>query len=173
MNRMLNVGKKLAILIIALVCLGIGGVYADQAFQTTRSTFQSLNPSAYPLKEGFVIATHMNGPVNFEKKEFQVHGAKPNTEFFIFRVFQEDLHLPGGITVPHGTMLYAGVSFWTDEHGDGHIITSLSPTNPTLEGLKATGTTSAHLKNVLRDGMSGPTAYETEYYETVFDWEWS
>ncbi len=177
--------KKTSISIIAVVLtvLAVIGVLivplrvvlADRAFQTVRAPFYSLNQSVYPLEDGFVVVTHMNGPVNFEEKEFQLHGDKPNTQFFIYRVFQEDLlyHGTGPVLVPAGTKLYSGFSFWTDENGNGHIITPLAPTNPSLEAIK--GTVSVHIKNLLYDGMlpGGTLAYENDWYETFFDWEWT
>lgn len=168
------VAIMLAVIGVLLVPSGVS--FADQAFQTVKVPFYSLDPSAYPLNDGFVVVTHMNGPVNFEKKEFQLHGAKPNTQFFIYRVFQEDLryHGTGQVIVPAGTPLYSGFSFWTDEHGDGHIITPLSPTAPSLEAIK--GTVSLHLTSVLSDGMpnaGGTRAYQSDWYETFFDWEWT
>ncbi len=161
--------------VIAVLFAPSGVSVADQSFPAEHAPFYSLNPSLYPLKNGFVVATHMNGPVCFEKKEFQLHGAKPNTQFFIYRVFQEDLlyHGTGPVIVPTGTKLYAGFSFWTDENGNGHIITPLAPTNPSLEAIK--GTVSVHIKNLLYDGMlpGGTLAYENDWYETFFDWEWT
>ncbi len=165
----------IVVTIIGALLVPSGVAIADQAFHTLHTPFSSLNESLYPLKDGFVISIHMNGPVNFEKKEFQLHGAKPNTQFFIYRVFGEDLrfHGTGQVLVPAGTKLYSGFSFWTDEHGDGHIITPLAPTNPTLGALK--GTVSAHIQNLLYDGMlpGGTLAYESDWYETFFDWEWT
>ena len=81
MKRVLVFMPVLAIIGVLLVAPGVA--LADQAFQTVRAPFNSLNESTYPLRGGFVVATHMNGPVNFEKKEFQLHGAKPNTELFL------------------------------------------------------------------------------------------
>jgi hypothetical protein len=117
----------------------------------------------------------MNGPVNFEKKEFQVHGAKPNTQYFIYRVFREDLlyHGTGPVVVPAGEKLYSGFSFWTDKHGNGHIITPLAPDAAALQALK--GTVSFHLKDLLYDGMlpAGTLAYESDWRETMLDWDWT
>lgn len=172
--------SRIAAAAIILAVIGVlfvpsGVSLADQAFQTVRAPLYSLNESLYPLQDGFVVATHMNGPVNFEVKEFQLHGAKPNTEFFIYRVFQEDLrfHGTGPVIVPAGTKLYSGFSFWTDQHGNGHILTPLSPTAPSLEAIE--GTVSLHIKNLLYDGMlpGGTLAYEADWYETFFDWKWT
>ena len=166
--------------VISVLLIPAGVAFADQAFHTVRAPFHSLNESAYPLKNGFVVATHMNGPVNFEKKEFQLHGAKPNTQFFIYRVFGEDLHrnVPPYL-VPAGTPIYSGLSFWTDEHGDGHIMTPLAPTDLALNAIE--GTVSLHITNVLSDGIlptpstpsgTGTRAYAAEEYVTFFDWKW-
>ena len=114
----------------------------------------------------------MNGPTNFEKKEFQLHGAKPNTQYFIYRTFQEPLlyHGTGPIIAPAMTPLYSGFSFWTDENGNGHIITPLVLTAPSLEAIE--GTVSLHIQNQLRVGLGGPVAYYTDWYQTFFDWRW-
>lgn len=161
--------------VIGVLLISSGTALADQAFPTVRAPLYSLDPSSYPLNDGFVVVTHMNGPVNFEKKEFQLHGAKPNTEFFIYRVFQEDLryHGTGPVIVPAGTILYSTFSFWTDEHGDGHIITPLPPDAPALQAIK--GTVSVHLKDLLYDGPlpGGTLAYESDWRETLLDWEWT
>ncbi len=164
------------VLAIIGVLLGPSGLaVADQAFHTVRAPFYSANESLYPLKDGFLVSIHMNGPVNYEMKEFQLHGAKPNTQFFIYREFQEDLlfHGTGPVLVPAGTKIYSGSSFWTDEHGDGHTIRPLAPTTPSLVALN--GTVSRHIKNLLYDGMlpGGTLAYEADWYETFFDWEWT
>jgi hypothetical protein len=60
-----------------------------------------------------------------------------------------------------GTPISPGFSFWTDEHGDEHIITP--NTNPTLEVLESTGTEIEHTKNQLYDGV---LPGETPVYET-------
>ena len=172
MKRIMALSLSLAAIGVLLIPSAVA--FADQAFHTVRAPFYSLNPSAYPLKGGFVVAAHMNGPNYFEKKEFQLHGAKPNTQFFIYRVFQEDLrfHGTGPVIVPAGTKLYSGFSFWTDKHGNGHIITPLAPTHPSLEAIE--GTASLHIKNQLYEGMlpGGTLAYEADWYETFFDWKW-
>jgi hypothetical protein len=158
----------LAVIAIVLAVSGVllvpsGVILADQAFQTVRAPISALDPVNYPLKDGFVVVTHMNGPVNFEKKEFQLHGAKPNTQFFIYREFAELGWTP----------LYSGDSFWTDKQGNGHIITTLSPTDPNLEYLKSLGIDHLTIKNVLFDGLGGTPAYESETYVTFFDYEWT
>lgn len=172
MKRIFALISLLAALCLLLIPYGVA--LADQAFQTVRSTLYSPNPAVYPLKDGFIVATHMNGPLNFEKKEFQLHGAKPNTQYFIYRVFQEDLlfHGNGPVIAPAGTKLYSGFSFWTDDHGNGHIITPLAPTAPSLESIE--GTVSLHIKNLLYDGLlpNGTLAYESDWYQTFFDWKW-
>ncbi len=160
---------------IAALLVSSGTAFADQAFQTVRAPFATVNASSYPLRDGFVVVTHMNGPVNFEKKEFQLHGAKPNTQYFIYRVFQEDLlyHGTGPVIVPAGAKLYSGFSFWTDGHGNGHIITPLAPDAAALQGIK--GTVSFHIKDLLYDGTlpGGTLAYETDWRETILDWGWT
>jgi len=168
-----------AVLLIGLLIIPFGVVFADQTFHTVRATFHSLNEAIYPLKDGFVVATHMNGPVNFEKKEFQLHGAKPNTTFYIYRVFAEDLHRNTPPTfVPANTPIYSGYSFTTDKNGNGHIVTPLAPDDPTLLAIKGTASSvSLHITNLLVSDKllpaGGTKAYESEEYETFFDWGWT
>jgi hypothetical protein len=163
------------VVVIGVLLVAPGVAMADQAFQTVRAPIYSLNESTYPLQGGFVVATHMNGPVNFEKKEFQLHGAKPNTQFFLYRTFAE-----GFGPVPAGTPLYSLFSLWTDDHGNGHIITPLLPTNPSLRLLKSLGVDHLTITNVIYDGLlakdggtGGTPAYASDPYVTYFDWEWT
>lgn len=169
-----RVGMLLAGLVLT-IGLAPGVAMADQAFQTVRGPFHSLNESAYPLQDGFVVVTHMNGPINFEKKEFQLHGAKPNTQFFIYRVLPD-----GAGPIPAGAILYSGFSFWTDAHGNGHIMTPMAPTAPNLQLLKKAGVDHLLLTNVLYDGLlakdggtGGTPAYATDSWVTNLDFRWT
>ena len=161
--------------VVGVLLVGPGVALADQAFQTVRGPFHSLNEATYPLQDGFVVVAHMNGPVNFEKKEFQLHGAKPNTQFFLYRVLPD-----GAGPIPAGAILYAGSSFWTDEHGNGHIITTGTPTDPPLPLAKSLGIDHLLLTNVLYDGLlakdggtGGTPAYATESWVTYLDFDWT
>jgi hypothetical protein len=153
---------------------GRTGPYSNDGardFQTVRAPFYSLDPSAYPLQGGFVVAVHMNGPINFEKKEFQLHGAKPNTEFLIYRMFDQPLLFHGvgpGVVAPAMAPIPAGFSIQTDKNGNGHIITPLATAAPVLAAIK--GTVSVGIKNLLYDGTT--LAYEADRYETFFDRKW-
>jgi hypothetical protein len=175
--------KNIHRIVISLVVIGIllipsGFALADQAFQTLKVPFYTApeaNPSVYPLKDGFVESTHMNGPNYFEKKEFQLHGAKPNTRYFIWRVFPDGLG-----PYPPGKKLDSGFSFMTDEHGNGHIMTWLVPDNPSLKNLKALHINEARLYNVLSDGWDPISkvqiwhpAYQTDTVLVYFDWKWT
>jgi hypothetical protein len=169
-------GVLFAGLVLALGAFAPGLALADQAMHTVRGEFHSLNPSAYPLKDGFVVSTHMNGPVNFEKKEFQLHGAKPDTEYFLYRVLPEGV--PG--VIPAGAALYAGLSFWTDEHGNGHVTAPMAPTVPNLVLFKKLGVDHLLLANVLYNGLlakdggnGGIPAYATDAWVTYLDFDWT
>lgn len=161
---------------LVLVIGSVPGVaLADQAFQTVRAPFASLDESAYPLEGGFVVTTHMNGPVNFEKKEFQLSGAAPDTQLFIYRVFAEAVG-----PFPAGTPLYSGFSMWTDDHGNGHLMVPQAPTSPSLFLLKSLGIDHLTLTNVLYDGLlakdggtGGTAAYASDTYVTYLDYEWT
>ena len=153
-----------------------GVAFADQASHTTKFHLSSLNQGNYPLKEGFVLSIHMNGPVNFEKKEFQLHGAKPDTEFFIYRVFGIDLFIPGIGHVPAGTPLPSGESFWTNKHGNGHIITNMPPDADSLILLKILGIDHLPISNLISDGRleeGGVPAYISEEQTIYLDFKWT
>jgi hypothetical protein len=169
-------GVLLAGLLLALGALAPGLALADQTMHTVRGVFHSLDASTYPLKDGFVVVTHMNGPINFEKKEFQLHGAKPDTEYFLYRV------LPDGVpgVVPPGAALYAGLSFWTDKHGNGHVVAPMAPTAANLVLFKSLGVDHLLLTNVLYDGLlvkdggsGGTPAYATDSWVTYLDFDWT
>jgi hypothetical protein len=163
-----RLGVLSAGLVLALGAFAPGPALADQAMDTVRAPFHSLN--GYALTDGFMVVTHMNGPVNFEKKEVQLHGAKPDTEYFMCRV------LPNGVPelgIPAGAAMYAGSSFWTDMHGNGHINAKMAPDFPTLSALKAAGVDQLLLTNVLYDGLGGTPAYATESWVTHLDFDWT
>jgi hypothetical protein len=175
MRRLILALAVSAVLGLATAAFAPDVALADQAFQTVRAPYHSLNEAAYPLQDGFVVAVHMNGPVNFEKKEFQLHGATPNTQFFIYRIFTEAIG-----PIPAGLPLYSGFSIWTDEHGNGHIITPLSPTNPSLYLAKSLGIDHLTITNVLYDGLlakdggtGGTQAYAADPFVTYFDFDWT
>ncbi len=159
------------ILIIALVVVGVlpsGVAFADQTCKTNKVSFYSCDDENYPLKNGFVISTHMNGPNYFEKKEFQLHGARPDTQYFIYR------EIPLLETAGFSRWVYSG-NFTTDKHGNGHITTYLSPSDPGLMMLKNAHVDNLTLTNWLFNGPqdSGVPAYKTDELTTYFDWKWT
>jgi hypothetical protein len=152
----------MTVTVITLMVVGVlpsGIAFADQTCKTNKVSFSSCNVTAYPLKNGFVISTHMNGPNYFEKKEFQLHGAKPDTQYFIYREIQGIGWIPSG-------------NFTTDIHGNGHITTYLSPSDPGLILLKnVLHLDSLTLTNWLYEGNT--PAYKTDELTTYFDWKWT
>jgi hypothetical protein len=176
MKKIYSIGIALAVIGALLVPSAFA--LADQAAHTLKVSFYTAtgaDPSVYPLKNGFVESTHMNGPNYFEKKEFQLHGAKPDTRYFVWRVFPDGLG-----PYPPGTKLDSGFSFVTDEHGNGYIMTWLFPDNPSLVALKALGISEVRLYNVLSDGWDPVSevqiwhpAYQTDTVLTHFDWKWT
>jgi hypothetical protein len=158
---------------LAIGALAPGAALGDQAMHTVRAPFVSQDASAYPLKDGFVNVTHTNGPVNFEQKLFQLHGALPDTEFFITR----KLVFTYAGTVVATAIMPSGFSFWTDKHGNGHISTPLAPDDPALSAFKVTLSTVfppgtvVTMVNQLYDGST--LAYEAEPYVAGFDWKWT
>lgn len=170
----------IAMLLAAIGLLPSGVTFADQAFKTTKVSFSSLDEDLYPLNDGFVISTHMNGPVYFEKKEFQLHGAKPDAQFSLWREFTEDVYIPGTsiAVIPAGALLPAEGSIWTDTHGNGHIMTNQSPSAPNLQLLKSLGIDHLTFKNVLFEVVEDENsselvaAYESETLVTYIDFEW-
>jgi hypothetical protein len=169
MKRILALISVLAAIAVLIIPSGVA--VADQAYHTDRLPFHSLNLSDYPLKQGFMINIHMNGPNNFEKKEFQLNGAKPNTEFFIYRRFEEAVYNPQGVLlIPKGAQAYSGYSILTDEHGNGHCELKLAPDDLVV----VRGVPSLYMTVVLYEGMrpGGIPAYETEAFRTFLDWKW-
>jgi hypothetical protein len=164
----------LTLILIALVVVAVlpsGVAFADQASHTVKFHFSSVDQDEYPLKDGFVLSIHMNGPNYFEKKEFQLHGAKAGTEFIIYRVLDEDLIFPPYVNYPAGTLIPSGESIVTDRHGNGHIITSMAPSAPNLQLLKLLGIDQLHITNVLYEGDT--EAYKSEKYLIHMDFTWT
>lgn len=169
MKRILTLVSVLTV--IGMLIIPSGVTLADQAYHTERLPFQSLSLSNYPLKHGFMNNIHMNGPNNFEKKEFQLNGAKPNTTFFIYRRFEEAVYNPQGVLlIPKGAKAYSGYFIVTDEHGNGHCELKLAPENLVV----VRGVPSLYMTVVLYDGIlpGGIPAYETEAFRTYLDWKW-
>jgi hypothetical protein len=159
-------------LIVGAMLATPGVALGDQTMHTVRAPFVSQDPSTYPLKNGFVNVTHTNGPVNFEQKLFQLHGAKPDTEFSITRKLVFTL----GSTVLATVILPSGLSFITDTHGNGHIMTPLAPDDPALVAFKVThgGLPSGTVVTMVNQLYDGATlAYEAEPYVAGFDWKWT
>ena len=193
-HKILLMAVVITVLVVVIV-LPSGVALADKTCHTSKAPLYSVNED-YPLKDGFVISTHMNGPVYFEKKLFQLHGAEKDHQFFIYREFTENvtIHIPEGptIVVPlAGTLLLSG-NITTDKHGNGHITTCLSPSNEKLNEMKALGETlriafgididplALTLKNVIYDGLlvqdggsGGVRAYESDELTTYIDFKWT
>ena len=169
----------ITVTVIALVVVGLlpsGVAFADQTCKTNKVSFYSLDEDNYPLKNGFVISTHMNGPVYFEKKEFQLHGAKPDAQFVLYREFTIDVYSPvlNTVVILAGTQLPAEGSIWTDKHGNGHVITNQPPSNMQL--LKNLGIDYLTFKNLLFEVGGGGElipAYESEILTTYIDFKWT
>lgn len=161
------------VLIIGAILATPGVAMGDQTMHTVRAPFVSHDPSTYPLKNGFVNVTHTNGPVNFEQKLFQLHGAKPDTELFITRKLE--FAVEG--TVVYTAYVPSGYSFWTDKQGNGHVSTPLAPDDPALVAFKVTLATAfppgtvVTMINQLYDGTT--LAYEARPYVAGFDWKWT
>lgn len=182
---MKQIHRILTLAAIAMVLAAIGlppsGVtFADEAFKTTKVSFSSLDEAVYPLDDGFVISIHMNGPVYFEKKEFQLCGAKPDAQFSLYREFTENVYIPGTtiVVIPAGALLPAEGFIWTDKQGNGHIITNQSSSAPNLQLLKSLGIDHLAFKNVLfevledEDSSELVAAYESETLVTYIDFDW-
>ena len=170
----------IALIVIALVVVDLlpsGVAFADQTCKTNKVSLSSCDVTSYPLKNGFVISTHMNGPVYFEKKEFQLHGAKPDTRFVLYREFPENVYIPGTpiVIIPAGTLAPAEGSIYTDKHGNGHITTNQPPHAPNLIGLMSLGIDHLTFKNVLIEVVDGELipAYESEILTTYLDSKWT
>lgn len=179
MKKVLAIMSVLTVFGILIIPSGIA--FADQAYHTERLPIHSVNLSNYPLKHGFMINIHMDGPNNYEKKEFQLNGAKPNTEFFIYRVFGATIYNPldpTKVLIPKGLRRDSGVSITTDENGNGHCQYKLAPEDLALvRGVPNLVITvvlyevkpTSPLPSVPDDGIR---AYETEEFIGNLDWKW-
>jgi hypothetical protein len=171
----------LILVFIAVFVMPAGAVFADQAYHSERLPFHSVNLSGYPLNSGFMMNIHMNGPNNFEKKEFQLNGAKPDTEFFIYRVFAATVFNPLDpikVLIPNGFRMNSGTTIMTDKNGNGHCQLKLSPENLTavrevctlvMKVVLYEVKPSSPLPSVPDDGVR---AYETEVFTGSLDWKW-
>jgi hypothetical protein len=131
MRRLLT----LATACCATLLLTATSAFADQTFHSTRL---SLAPVASnPLRHGFVVDIHANGPVNYAIEEYHLSGATPNTTYAI------EYMITGG---PFGTAICGsgavpfpnGGTVSTDRNGNGASQLKISPALVTMLGLHHT-----------------------------------
>jgi len=77
--------RKLINLTIALSLLGVGllgmvcTAVADEAYPTERLELKPVNEA--PLRSGFVVNIHPDGPINYAHEIYQLNGAAPLTSY--------------------------------------------------------------------------------------------
>jgi len=166
-------------IMVCLLLIPSGTVFADQTYHSERLPVHSENPSVYPLRNGIVVNIHTNGITNFAVEEYILNGAKPDTTYWLCREFQEPLL--GGLTAPWDP-LYTGFVLVTDKNGNGNC--NLKVLVAQIAPLIAFGQTDLHVKFVFVVGghpdevypgtglykiHQGTPAYETDVTEINLD----
>lgn len=138
-------GRVIALaLAIALVLATAASTVADQTHHTTRSEFHAVGDA--PLKSGFILNIHANGPNVFAHEVYSLNGAIPNTTFqLVAHVYLDDLSCGGApsVSLPIGEITTSGAGNVTDD-----IVLSLEAAN----ALGFRNVTGADLWQVLLDG---------------------
>jgi len=163
--------------IVIMVCLLLipsGTVFADQTYHSERLPVHSLVRSVYPLRNGVVVNIHTNGPVNYAVEEYILNGAKPDTTYHLVRVFSDSLFPFAGLP------LYTGFDLQTDKNGNGNCNLKALPAE--IEPIIDMGFTTLHVTFVFIEGgnlseiypgvfavFGGTQAYATEETQIFLD----
>ena len=68
--------------LVVAVSAAVPHVWADQTFHTVRLALQPVN-GAPPLRQGFVVDVHANGPQIAAQERYILVGAAPNTTYHV------------------------------------------------------------------------------------------
>ena len=163
----------LTAVLIALLIIPAGTALADQAFHTVSLPLSLTTAGAldgHTLRNGMVIRTHANGPINYAIGLYKLNGAKPDTTYDICWEFAEFGWLP----------IYEYHSIQTDKNGNGNLHFKITPAHVSELGLN---NSTLHAKVVFIAGgtpwpipgypfstiVGGVVVFETEVFEIYFD----
>jgi len=157
MRRLLT----LATACFASLLLTTTNALADQTFHSTRLSLVPVTND--PLRHGFVVDIHANGPVNYAIEEYHLSGATPNTTYAIEYMitgapFGTSVCGPGAVPFPNGATVT------TDANGNGGSQLKIPPSFVTGLGLH---NTVLGLTWVFLDG--GRPAYQTSCISVGLD----
>jgi hypothetical protein len=170
--------------LISLLVIPVGTALADKDFHTLRlplSLTQEGEDTGHTLRNGMVIRTHTEGPVNYLLLTYILNGAKPNTTYIIC---WEILEM--GAVYPY-TVYNVGEIIQTDENGNANLHIKFSPevvrrnvypnTILTFKVLfieEGTGTLTPwpDLPPGVLLMIGGNVVFETDYHEVPMDWDW-
>lgn len=117
---------------------------ADQAHHTSRSEFHAVDDA--PLRSGYILNIHANGPNVFAHEVYSLNGAIPNTTFqVVAHVYFDDLTCGGdpNVSLPIGDITTNNAGNATDD-----IVLSLDAAN----ALGFRNVSGADLWQILLDG---------------------
>ena len=86
---------------------------ADQTYKTQKHSVEAENGA--PQARGWVINTHMNGPVNYGKERYSLAGAAPSTTYAV----RLEIFADGACTTSTG-LVFPTATLTTNANGNGH-----------------------------------------------------
>jgi len=95
----------------AMLALATGAV-ADQTFHTLKAPLHPLGGA--PLRSGWVIDAHANGPIIGAHEEYHLNGASPNTRYQVVIQFSP------GVTDCSAAFPVPTANFTTNKAGNGN-----------------------------------------------------
>jgi hypothetical protein len=184
----------LVAVLISLLVIPTGIALADKDFHTVRLELSKVEgaPAEHDLRNGMVIRTHAEGPINYYVMSVILNGAKPNTTYELGWAIQgmviNGTELPGVVDPITGDPVYThncSHSIETDKNGNGNLHYR-KPPEEVLSTIPP-GTTTIIFKVVLIEGgyqdvvmtnygpmqcwVEGVVALETDWFPVNFDWD--
>ena len=173
----------LTAVLISLLVIPAGTTLADQDFKTIRlplSLTQEGEDTGHTLRNGMVIRTHTEGPINYFVMSYILNGAKPDTTYDIcWEIVELGALYP--ITV------YEGESIQTNGKGNGNLhtkgftevvreriypMTTLTFKVLFIEAGTGTLVPDSSLPPGVLFMFDGNVVFETDYFVVSFDWDW-
>lgn len=144
-------------ILVALGMLALGpGVLADQAYHTEKLAFEPVGNA--PLRDGFVVNIHPNGPKVYAHEIYTLKGAEKNSTYQVFlaaHFLDEDCSEDASFVLPMAALE-------TNAAGNGKASAKFTPED--VEGLR--GMTHGVLWTVELDGE---TVYTTACTAVALD----